>query len=293
MRCARWTICSSVSSPSSALACPSVSFASSRRVRIPSGSCARRNVLVTAARLLPNRWASCSLLSPKPSMSAWYAAAVSRGLRSSRCRFSMSASSTDSFSPACRMRTGTLSNPASLAARNLLSPAMSSKPPSVERTTSGCRIPTSRMEAANSLMPPSGKLRRGWRVFGRIAEVGSSSNLSPPTLSPVAMRAESPRPNPLLPTAQYLLGDCRVRLGPGALGSVERYRQPEAGRFAQPDVPGYDGVEHEIPEEGPHLVGDLVGEVGARVEHCEEHSSNLEAGVELLPYHPDALHELR
>src|SRR5918999_1281815 len=199
----------------------------------------------------------------------------------------------DSFSPACLMRTGTLSSPASFAARSLLSPAMSSNPLSVERTTSGWRIPTSRIEAASSLMPASGKLRRGWRVFGRMAVVGNSSNLSPPTLSPVAMSAESPRPSPLLPTAQHLLGNGRVRLRPGALGSVESYRQTEAGRLAQPYVPGYYRTEHTISEEGTYLVGYLVGEVGARVEHRQEDPSHLEAGVQLFPHHPYALHELR
>src|SRR5215210_2341625 len=293
MRCASSAICSSVSRPRSARACPSVSLPSSRRAWILSGSCARRRVLVTAARLLPSRLASCSLLSPNPSMSVWYAAAVSRGFRSSLCRFSTSASSMDSFSPACLMRTGTLSNPASFAARSRLSPAISSKPLSVERTTSGWRMPTSRIEAASSLMPASGKLRRGWRVLGRIAEGGSSSNLSPPTLSPVAMSAESPRPSPLLPTTQYLLGDGRVCLRPGALGGVERDREPEAWRLAQPHVPGYDRAEHPIPEEGPYLLGHLVGQVGARVEHREEHPSHLEIWIQFFPHHPYALHELR
>src|SRR5215204_2226944 len=291
--CARWSIWSSVSRPSNARACPSVSFPSSSRARIFSGNCARRRVLVTAARLLPSRLASCSLLNPKPSMSTWYAAAVSSGLRSSLCRFSTSASSMDSFSPACLMRTGTLSNPASFAARRRLSPAISSKPSDVERTTSGCRIPTSRIEAANSLMPASGKLRRGWRVLGRIAVVGSSSNFKPPTLSPVAISAESPRPNPLLPTAQHLIGDCCVRLGPSAFGGVERNRQPKAWRLAQSDVPGYDRVEHPISEEGPNLLGHLVGQVGAWVEHRQQHPSHLETRIEFFPHHPYALHELR
>src|SRR5215218_663664 len=290
--CARWSIWSSVSRPSNARACPSVSFPSSSRARIFSGNCARRRVLVTAARLLPSRLASCSLLNPKPSMSTWYAAAVSSGLRSSLCKFSTSASSTDSFSPACLMRTGTRSSPASLAARSLLSPAMSSKPFVVERTTSGWSIPTSRIEAASSLMPVSGKLRRGWRVLGRIAETGSSSNFNPPTLSPVAMSAERPRPSPLLPTAQYLLGYGRIRLRPATLGSVERDRQPETRRFAQAHVPGYDRVEHAIAEEGAYLLRYLVGEVGAGIEHRKEHPSYLQSRVQLLPHHPDALHEL-
>ena len=134
----------------------------------------------------------------------------------------------DSFSPACLMRTGTLSSPASLAARSLLSPAISSKPSGVDRTTSGCSIPTSRIEAASSLMPASEAAPRLARVrpYRRGREL---LELQPPTLSPVAMSAESPRPRPLLPTAQHLLGDGRVRLRAGALGSVERDRQSKLG----------------------------------------------------------------
>src|ERR671921_828382 len=288
--CASWTICSSVSRPSSARACPSVSLPSSSRALIFSGSCPRRRVLVTAARLLPRRLASCSLLNPKPSMSTWYAAAVSSGLRFSLCKFSTSASSMDSSSAACLMRTGTLSRPASFAALSLLSPAMSSKPPGVGRTTRGCNIPTSCMEAASSLIPASGKLLLGWRELGRIADTGNSSNLSPPTLSPVAIRAESPRPRPRLPTAHYLICNGRIGFCPCALRRVECYGHAEAGRFAQPYVPGYDGVEDLLSEEGPHFLGHLMGQVRAGIEHRKEHPSDLETGVQLLSYHPDALH---
>src|SRR5215210_2028037 len=198
----------------------------------------------------------------------------------------------DSSSPACLMRTGTLSRPASFAALSLLSPAMSSKPPGVGRTTRGCNIPTSCMEAASSLIPASGKLLLGWRELGRIADTGNSSNFKPPTLSPVAIRAESPRPSPRLPTADHLIRNGRIRLGPRALRRVEGYGHAEAGRFAQPYVPGYDGVEDLLPEEGPHFLGHLMGQVRTGIEHGKQHAADLETGVQLLPDHPDALHEL-
>src|ERR671916_3209618 len=155
----------------------------------------------------------------------------------------------DSSSPACRIRTGTLSRPASLAALSLLSPAMSSKPPGVGRTTRGCNIPTSFREAASSRIPASGKLVLGWREFGRIADTGSSSNLSPPTLSPVAMRAERPRPRPLLPTTEHLVRNRRIRLGSCTLGRVEGHRHPETRGFAQPDIPRDYGLEDAVAEE--------------------------------------------
>src|SRR5215212_9496501 len=198
----------------------------------------------------------------------------------------------DSFSPACLMRTGTLSSPASFAARSLRSPAMSSKPPGVERTTSGCSMPTSRMEEASSLIPASGKLLLGCREFGRIADTGSSSNFSPPTLSPVAMRAERPRPRPLLPTTNHFVRNGRIRLGSRALRRVEGYGHSEAGRFTQPYVPRDYGMEDLVPKEGTYFLGHLMGQVSTWIEHGKQHPSDFETRVQFLPDHPDALHEL-
>src|SRR5918998_28917 len=268
------TIWSSVRRPSRARACPSESRPSPSMARIGSGSCVRRSVLVTAARLLPSRRASWSLVRSKPSMRAWYAAAVSRGLRFSRWRFSTSASSMDSLSPACRIRTGTRSRPASLAARSRLSPAISSKPASVERITSGCKIPTSRMEAASSFMLVSENWRRGWWGLGRIAETGTSSNLSPPTLSPADMSAESPLPNPRLPTGQYLLGDGGVGLRSCTPRGIQSYRQAEARCLAEPDVARYYRAEYLVTEERAHLLHHLVSEVGTSVEHGKQYSAD-------------------
>src|SRR5215208_2359625 len=198
----------------------------------------------------------------------------------------------DSSSPACLMRTGTLSMPASLAALSLLSPAMSSKPPGVGRTTRGCNIPTSCMEAASSRIPASGKLVLGWREFGRIADTGNSSNFSPPTLSPVAMRAERPRPKPLLPTVHHFVRNSRIRLGSCALRRVEGYGHPEAGGFAQPHVPRDYGVEDSFSEEGTYFIGHLMGQVRAWIEHRQEYPAYLESRIQFFPDHPDALHEL-
>src|SRR5215217_8503011 len=198
----------------------------------------------------------------------------------------------DSSSPACLIRTGTLSRPASRAALSLLSPAMSWKPPGVGRTTRGCNIPTSFMEAASSRIPVSGKLVLGWREFVRNADTGNSSNFSPPTLSPVAMRAERPRPKPLLPTVYHFVSNGRISLGSCALRRVEGYGHPEAGGFAQPYVPRDYGVEDAFSEEGTYFVGYLMGQVRAWIEHRQEHPANLETGVQFLPNHPDALHEL-
>src|SRR5215211_4701936 len=173
----------------------------------------------------------------------------------------------DSSSAACLMRTGTRSRPASFAALSRLSPAISSKPPGVGRTTSGCNMPTSCMEAESSLIPASGKLVLGWRELGRIADTGNSSNFSPPTLSPVAIRAERPRPRPRLPTSHYLVRNGGICFGPRAPRRVECYGHAEAGRFAQPYVPWYDGVKDLLSEEGPYFFGHLMGQVRAGIEH--------------------------
>src|SRR3712207_5104070 len=130
---------------------------------------------------------------------------------------------------------------------------MSSKPTTVDRTTSGCNTPPSRIEAASSSMPACANVRLGWRALGRMAETGSSSNFRPPTPSPVAIRAESPRPRPRLPTAHHLFRHRLVGLRPRALGRVEGDRYPEARCLAEPDVPGHYGLVDPVPEEGSHL----------------------------------------
>src|SRR5579875_2650668 len=69
---------------------------------------------------------SCSWVKLKSSMSCWYAAASSSGLSSSRLMFSISACSKLSDSEALRTIAGTVANPARLAARQRLSPAINS-----------------------------------------------------------------------------------------------------------------------------------------------------------------------
>ena len=79
---------------------------SASRCWIAGGSDISRSVLVTAERLLPTRLATCSWVSPKSSISCWYAAASSSGVRSWRCRFSTSARSTEPESSVLRTIAG-------------------------------------------------------------------------------------------------------------------------------------------------------------------------------------------
>ena len=90
------------------------------------------------------------------------------GLRFSRWRFSMSASSSTSRSVATRSITGTSVRPANPAARHRRSPAINSKKSPTTRTTKGWIIPCSRIESANSARDSCGNSLRGCSAEGRI-----------------------------------------------------------------------------------------------------------------------------
>jgi len=81
------------SKPSKARPCPSLILPSAMASSTSAGSLRSRMVLVTAVRLFPTRMAISSWESPNSSANCWYASAASIEERSSRCRFSINASS--------------------------------------------------------------------------------------------------------------------------------------------------------------------------------------------------------
>ena len=91
-------------------------------------------------------------------------------------------------------------SPAALAARKRRSPMMSSYlPGEVWRTTGGCKIPISFIDAINSLSAVSSKTRRGWRGFGEIAEIGTSfccATSFPATVNETGMSESKLVPSP-------------------------------------------------------------------------------------------------
>src|SRR3546814_656460 len=103
------------------------------------------------------------------------------------------------MSSAVRTITGIEGSPARLAARQRLSPAISSKRSSASsRTRMGWSTPSSATEAVRLASDSSSKYRRGWLGFGLIEPTGNS--LSPVPASPVmalGVRAPRPLPSPL------------------------------------------------------------------------------------------------
>ena len=83
-----------------------------------------------------------------------------------------------------RKTTGTVARPASFAARSRRSPVTTSYPWPVRRTTIGCRIPTSRIDAANSASVSSSNRLLGCFGLGAIALAGTSR--SPVLASPAS-----------------------------------------------------------------------------------------------------------
>ncbi len=134
---------------------------------------------------------------PKSSIRQAQAWATSIGVRSSRTRFSTSASSSRSRSSTCRTTAGTRSRPASRAARQRRSPATSAwrpvaRPPGPPAI--GCSTPLARIEAASAregavvdARPAAGS---GW---ARCASTGSSRSAGAAAVAARAVLAQQRR----------------------------------------------------------------------------------------------------
>jgi hypothetical protein len=89
-----------------------------------------------------------------------------------------------------------------------------------------------------------------------------------------------------------LEGQFAVGFGSAGLGVVEGHRFAVTRGFGEADVAGDGGLEEFVVEEGLEVVGDLLGEVGAVVEHGEEDAFEGERGVEGLGDAVEGGHEL-
>ena len=178
------------------------SWASFTRSRTSAGSFRSRSAFATVDRSFPTRCAIASWVSPWSSMRTSYASASSIAFRSSRWRFSTSASSKASRSLASRSTAGISFSPARCAARQRRSPARIRYLPPSRRTRIGSTIPCSRMEAASSSSRFSSNRFRGCFGFRSTASSGSERSIRPdaaPAAAEVggaafARRAAIPRP---------------------------------------------------------------------------------------------------
>src|SRR5690606_6397106 len=215
----------------------------------------------------------------------------------------MIASSSASLSSTSRMITGTSCRPASCAARQRRSPAISSNRfgSSLGRTSSGCITPFSRIELVSSSSCSGSKSRRGFERLAttkstgkRLAPLADSAtrSLSIVAISPI--RAASPRPSregfsfiglssgsiqlPLPP--DHFGGQAQIGLAAGTFQVIEQRRLSVGRRLGKAHVPGNDRV----VDERPHLVADvlqhLLGKIVAPVEHGHHHALDGEPRVE-------------
>ena len=65
-----------------------------------------------------------------------------------------------------------------------------------------------------------------------------------------------------------------------------------ARRFGQADISRYDGFEHELPEDFPHVVRHLIGQAIPAIEHGQRDPDDSQVGVEPLLHPLDRLQEL-
>src|SRR5919197_3966134 len=152
---------------STARACPSLSSPRSTSASTSSGSSSSRRRFETVGFALPTRSDRSPSESPNSSISNAYARASSTAESCSRATFSTRLRTSESRSSASRTSAGSVGTPASRAARQRRSPAISSKPPAERgRTTTGCTKPWARIESASALVASLSKRLRGWRGFG-------------------------------------------------------------------------------------------------------------------------------
>src|SRR6266550_2359677 len=197
--------------------------------------------------------------------------ASSRGERSSRCRFSMSAISRAVESSKRSTIAGIVSLPASFDARQRRSPAMISYWSPAGRTRIGCRTPCSRIEAASSASVSSCHVIRGCPGLGITFSSGISrtavgvraaSRLMMPGCDSVScwkIRSPASRNDflgRLLVSTDHLLREVHEALCRITSRLVDRDRDARGGRF-----PDLDGLSD---HRGEHLV---ISEIFQRVEH--------------------------
>ena len=87
-------------------------------------------------------------------------------------------------------------------------------------------------------------------------------------------------------------GQLAVGFGAAGPGVVERDGLAVAGGFGEADVARDGGLEELVAEERLEIFGDLLGEVGAVVEHGEDDAFEGEAGVEGLGDAVEGAHQL-
>src|SRR5438128_4319042 len=191
------------------------------------------------------------------------------------------------------MSAGIACSPARRAARQRRSPATSSYSPSpTGRTSTGCSIPTARMDAASAAMDSSSKLLRGWLGLGRSALTGSSWYAAAVSVVVGGIRAPRPLPRPLRRTTAHLLGQLAVGDRP-ARGRIEHDdRLPEGRRLGEPDGAGDEVPADLRPEVVADLLGDLLRQLGACVVHREDDGADLELRIQVRLHQLDVPQEL-
>src|SRR5215210_2369259 len=258
---------------STARACPSVNSPRASIQRMSSGSSSSRSRFETLDADRATRSAIPPTARPNSSISTAYARASSTADSCSRATFSTSDRSSDSLSSASRTSAGTLARPASPAARQRRSPAISSYPPAGrDLTTTGWSRPCASIERARPEPASGSNRRRGWRGFGWIASTGSCTSSGPSPMPPTRTSNPRPRPRRFSGTLDKLHRHLPVGLGSSRVPVVDDRRQAEARCLGQTHRSRNDRVEHELSEVPPHLCGNFRRQPGSAVHHRQQHA---------------------
>src|SRR5207244_888912 len=188
---------------------------------------------------------------------------------------------------AVRTTAGTVSRPASRAARQRRSPATISKPPTPRgRTSSGWMTPCRRTDSASPEAASGSKRRRGWRGFGWIASTGISSSSLGTGWPPIKTSRPRPRPRRCGEDSgalDKLHRHLPVGVGSGGATVVGDRGQSVARSLGETHRARDRRAEDELAEVAPYFLLDLLREPRPPVDHREKDAADAEARIEPPP----------
>src|SRR5690348_15781308 len=165
--------------------------------------------------------------------------------------------------------------------------------------------PCARIDSASSASASSSNWMRGCFGLGTIWSSAISATRSPPSTcvgtsvataasGPGAPGIKAPRPWPsaFLVMLDDLLRECAVTCCTAGCSIVVNDRFSEARRLAEADIARDHRAVDPVREKLPGLVGDLLGQVDARVEHREQDALDAQARVQVFLDELDRPHEL-
>jgi hypothetical protein len=93
-------------------------------------------------------------------------------------------------------------------------------------------------------------------------------------------------------SADQFLSESQVTLRAARLDVIKKRRFSITRRFAQPDIPGDNGMEHRLLEVLPYFFRHLKGKIVPGIKHGQKDSRKIQGGIEAAPHGMHRLEQL-